>query len=45
VAGVEPERATPPDFGLARWGLARRGGLDPSHAAVVTSKALILNHA
>jgi hypothetical protein len=34
-----------PDSGLARWGLARRDGLDPSHPEFVTSEALILNHA
>ena len=27
------------------WGLARRGGLDPSHPALVTCKMLKLNHA
>jgi hypothetical protein len=45
VAGVEPGRAKPPDPGLARRGLARRGGLDPSHPVFVTSKVLTLNDA
>jgi len=36
VAGVDAQRATPPDPRPARWGLAGCRQLDPSHPALVT---------
>ncbi len=36
VAGVDAQKATPPDPRLSRWGLAGCRQLDPSHPALVT---------